>query len=239
MEREACIFDATVCFRLVQEVCHTQFFDIVPQLADKGMDEVIVNVIGVEFCKLGIEELVHILPLFDKPGREFCRKPDFFAVAVCKGTAHERLALSPVVGPGSVNVVYPVVDCVPYLLYGPFIIDRAIPFHGKPHAPEPEDGKFVPGLWNFPVQHFFTRFLVSDNQHSFPDSMGCHFFALIPMSRSHPATSSCAFFTSPPWMARPSGTVDCGHIFLISATLRPSPLPSCVQNGAMVLPEKS
>src|SRR5208283_5180051 len=112
-------------------------------------------------------------------------------------------------------------------------------FTGSRMHPNPRMESSSPVFGIFLYSIFFTRFLFSDNQHSFPDSRICHFFALIPMSRSHPATSSFAFFTSPPWMARPSGTVDCGHIFLISETLRPSPLPSCVQNGAMVFPVKS
>ena len=87
------------------------------------MNEVIVDAVGLEFCELGIQECIHILPLFDKPGREFGGEPDFFAVPVSKGTAHERLALSPVVRPGRINVIYAVVDGVPQLHCSPFFID--------------------------------------------------------------------------------------------------------------------
>gem|GEM_PF-2696679 len=50
-----------------------------------------------------------------------------------------------------------------------------------------------------------------------------------PATRIH---HSAHFFTLLPWTARPSRTVDCGHVFQTSVTLRPGPLPSCVQKGA-------
>src|SRR5271157_1328909 len=63
--------------------------------------------------------------------------------------------------------------------------------------------------------------------------------SIIPSSRSHADTSSCAFFTFSPRTARPSRMVDCGQSLVISETIRPRRLPSCAQNGMRVFPEKS
>ncbi len=64
-----------------------------------------------------------------------------------------------------------------------------------------------------------------------------HFVILI--FCNHSDTSFCAVFASFPQTARPSGMLDFGQSSEISATLRPRPLPRCVQNGATVFPEKS
>ena len=61
----------------------------------------------------------------------------------------------------------------------------------------------------------------------------------MPILRSHAATSPCAEAARLPLTASPSRTTAFGQNVLMSATLRPSALPSCVMNGAIRLPAKS
>lgn len=58
----------------------------------------------------------------------------------------------------------------------------------------------------------------------------------MPILRSHAATSPCAEAARLPLTASPSRTTAFGQNVLMSATLRPSALPSCVMNGAIRLP---
>lgn len=51
--------------------------------------------------------------------------------------------------------------------------------------------------------------------------------------------SLSALLTLPPLIAKPGDTFELGQSLLISRSLLPIPLPSCVQNGIMVFPEKS
>lgn len=56
---------------------------------------------------------------------------------------------------------------------------------------------------------------------------------------THFSTSGLAPPTLPPMTASPGPTSAPGQTFLMSDSLRPIPLPSWVQNGLMVFPEKS
>ena len=52
-------------------------------------------------------------------------------------------------------------------------------------------------------------------------------------------TSESAELAPVPWIAIPSNTIALGHALAISFSLWPIPLPSWVQNGTIVFPEKS
>ena len=51
--------------------------------------------------------------------------------------------------------------------------------------------------------------------------------------------SPSAFAASAPWIEVPARTVASGHSFLINLSEDPIPLPSLVQKGIILLPEKS
>ena len=64
VEGKARVDYAAVGFGFVEEIGYAQLFNIVPQITDESMDEVIVDMVGIELLQLGIQETVHILPAF-------------------------------------------------------------------------------------------------------------------------------------------------------------------------------
>ena len=58
-------------------------------------------------------------------------------------------------------------------------------------------------------------------------------------SSNHFSNISLEFLTSEPTIDNPFLTSELSHIFFMSFTLLPNPLPSCVQIGFITFPEKS
>ena len=73
----------------------------------------------------------------------------------------------------------------------------------------------------------------------FPLLFSCINLQASPFAASHFFTRPAAFAASLPVTARPLFTTAPGQVFLISRSLLPMPLPSLVQSGRIVFPEKS
>ena len=66
-----------------------------------------------------------------------------------------------------------------------------------------------------------------------------HFYCIKPFALSHFFIAASEDAQEEPVIARPRATVPAGQSFLMSISLRPIPLPSCVQKDSIFFPLKS
>ena len=78
------------------------------------VDEIEVDVVGLEVGKLLLKESVHVLGGMYVPCGDFCREVDLFSVAVSERVCHSHLVLSVGVDIRGVDVVHSVVNGVSY-----------------------------------------------------------------------------------------------------------------------------
>jgi hypothetical protein len=81
VERKAGVPDPAVGQGVVEEPGHVHLLHDVPAVPGEPVDQVIVDVIGLQFLQLLVQVSVHALPLLDEPGRQLRRQADLFAVA--------------------------------------------------------------------------------------------------------------------------------------------------------------
>ena len=74
------------------------------------MQQVKVDVLGLQLVELLIEVPVEILRTFDCPSRELGRQLDLVPISASERLAHHAFAVSSVVGIACIQIVHPVVD---------------------------------------------------------------------------------------------------------------------------------
>src|ERR1022692_2411449 len=86
--------------------------DVAPVVLVERMKEIKVDVGGLKFPELFVEESVEIRRRFDEPDGELGSQLDLFSVAVLERPADDELALAFVVGISRVKIVDAAVDGV-------------------------------------------------------------------------------------------------------------------------------
>ncbi len=120
---------------------------------------------------MGVQVPIHVRSALDHPGGEFGGDFDPVAVTVAQGLAQEDFAFARMVGPGGVEVVDAVFDGVADLADGPRFVYLSLE-HRQAHAPESQDGEFIPVFRHFSVQHGWV--LITHSHFS----LGWRFFPL-------------------------------------------------------------
>ena len=82
MEREAGIFNLALIFELCQKVCNAELLGVIPSLLAESVDEIEVDMVGLELGELLVKVFLQIFGFFTEPYGEFCGKVYSLAVAV-------------------------------------------------------------------------------------------------------------------------------------------------------------
>ena len=82
-----------------------------PALVER-VDQVKVDVVGLELCELFIQKAVEVRRPLHHPGGELGRQPNLLAISILERPANDELALAIVIGIGSVDVIHAVIDGV-------------------------------------------------------------------------------------------------------------------------------
>ena len=87
--------------------------DVGPPGLVQRMDEVKIDVAGLELCELLIQESVEIRRLLHHPRGQLSRQPHLFAIPILERPANHELALAIVIRVCGVDVIHAFVDGAP------------------------------------------------------------------------------------------------------------------------------
>ena len=113
VEGESRELDAAVGDRMVQEVHDTQLEHIVPALLPEAVDQIIIDMIGLQLHELLVQVFIHVFPALDHPGGKLGGQADFFPVSAEKCLAGDDLALAVMVWVSGIDVIYTIIDRIP------------------------------------------------------------------------------------------------------------------------------
>jgi len=90
---------------------HIQVTHLMPAALVQRMQQVEINVIGLQLGKLLVQKPVEILGTFYFPARQLGSQAHSLAVtAGLEDASHKQLALVAMIGIGGVNIIHPLVD---------------------------------------------------------------------------------------------------------------------------------
>ena len=112
MERESGIHDAAIGFRAVEKFQHAQLVQVVPGRPVQSMQQIIVDAVGSQFRELGLQIAVHVPAGLDHPRWQLGSDLHPLPVTALQRLSEQHLALAPMVRPGGIKIVYPLLDGV-------------------------------------------------------------------------------------------------------------------------------
>jgi hypothetical protein len=140
---ESGVDDASVLLCALEQIEHTEFTYPVPTHAVQVMNEVVVDVAGLEVFELGIENLVTVFGTVHGPVGQLGRKEHTLAQTVLfQQVADEWFTCAHVIRHGGVDVVHAAFDGTANLSLGALNVDFAV-FLRQTHAAVPEDGELI------------------------------------------------------------------------------------------------
>ena len=143
MEGKADIADSAFSSGVFQEFYYPQLFQVFPGAFIKGVQQVVIDVIGIKTLQLLGKIMIHVLLGFDQPGRKLGGHIDALAVNLLDEFPQHRLAFAIMVSPGGVKVIYSMLHGILEHLHSCGAVDLAILSNWQPHATQAKRGKLV------------------------------------------------------------------------------------------------
>jgi hypothetical protein len=117
------------------------------------MNQVEIDMVGLQPFKLLIQVAIHIGTRIDEPAGKLGSQVNLLAISSLESSAKEGLAFPVMVWVGSINVIHAVIDGIPDHLCSLFFIDIPVFGNGQAHASEAKDGKVGRNFIHSSIEH--------------------------------------------------------------------------------------
>jgi hypothetical protein len=101
-----------------------EFLDAFPAFCEEGMEEIKIEVVGLQFFELVVEEFIEVLALLHEPAGELGGEEHLVPQTARQDVAEGDLAQAVMVGRGRVNVIEPALKAAPDHALGFFFVYR-------------------------------------------------------------------------------------------------------------------
>jgi hypothetical protein len=158
VEGKTQVADAAIAEGLTGPFAHTQVAHLVPAALIQGVQQVKVNVVGLQLFELLVEQPVEILGGLDQPARQLGGQPHLFTIAILEHPPDDPFAVAAVVAIRRVHVIHAVVNGVVQHTSRLRLVNvLGLPCGREPHTAEPQCRNLPVRLSELSVLHTYLH----------------------------------------------------------------------------------